>query len=474
MNSKKQFLIILTFFSIGTAIAQSTDDLFNILIQKGLIKQTEADSIRANYAINQQAKPKDKTFQIDLQIKNRFEYRDGYGSIPTDATVPAAFVNQRSRLNFSYQHGDAFNTVLSLQDARVWGSHDPRGLDGTIQLFEGYVEPFITPNFSIRIGRQRIVLDNQRLFAENEWRVNANAHDAINFRYYKGKISLELIGAFNQTSERIFGTDYSPNQLSLTPANATPSAWTNYKTLAVSYVKYEFTPKFTATSIVAADGYQSKTNSEKTVWRLTYGGRLEYTYGNWYATTSGYIQSGRNNTEKSLKAWYVQPEIKFNKTNSISIRLGAEIMSGDNGTIGNVDHNFVPLYGVAHRFNGFLDLFTKFPADLNNAGLVNPYLYLTKVISPKWEVSSNSHLFYTQKTAILTPNQKLSKFMGYEHDLVIGYKPNNYTHVETGFAFALPTETMTAIKKSGDAGKIPTWFYVQLKFTPRIFKTVFN
>lgn len=474
MNAKKLLLTIIAFICIGLSHAQTSDDLIKLLITKGLIKQTEADSIRADYAISQQIKPKDKSFQIDLQIKNRFEFRDGYGSIPTTTTVPAAFVNQRSRLSLSYQHGNSFNTVFSLQDVRVWGSHDPRGLDGTIQLFEGYIEPFITPNFSIRIGRQRVALDNQRLFAENDWRVNANAHDAINFRYYKGKWSSELIGAFNQTSEHLFGTDYSPSQLSLTPANATPSTWTNYKTLAVNYIKYEFSPKFIATSILAGDGYQSKTNTEKTVWRFTSGGRLEYTHGNWYATTSGYYQSGKNYNDITIKAWYLQPEIKYTIPNNTIIKLGAEILSGDQGTIGNVDHNFVPLYGVAHRFNGFMDLFTKFPSEINNSGLANPYLFFTKKINSKIEISSNSHLFYTQQTAITTSNQKLAKFMGYEHDLVVGYKSNSYTQIESGFAFALPTETMTAIKKSGDSDKIATWFYLQIKFTPRIFKTVFN
>lgn len=375
------------------------------MIQKGFVKQKDADSIRANFVKTQEENPKNKTFQVDLQIKNRFEYRDGYGSIPTDETLPTAFINQRSRLNLSYQHGESFKTVFSLQDARVWGSHDPRGLDGTIQLFEGYVEPSITPHFSIRIGRQRIAFDNQRLFAENDWRVNANVHDAINFKYHKGKLNSELIGAFNQAAERVSGTDYTPTELSLTPGNATPSTWTNYKTLAVHYTKYEFSPTYTATSILAADGYQSKTNAENILWRLTYGGRLEYKSGKWYATANSYYQSGRNNNDKTIKAWYLQPEIKYTIPNSTSVCLGTEILSGDNGTVGDVDHNFVPLYGVAHRFNGFMDLFTIFPTDLNSSGLVNPYLFVTKTISPKLEISSNSHLFYTQKTTTTTINK---------------------------------------------------------------------
>lgn len=474
MNTKKSLYIVITFFTIGISSAQTSDDVLNLLIQKGLVKQNDADSVRADYAIKQQEKPKDKTVLVDLQIKNRFEVRNGYGSLPDQNTVPAAFVNQRSRLNFNYQHGNSFNAVFSIQDVRIWGSHDPRGLGGTIQLFEGYVEPYLSPNFSIRIGRQRIIYDNQRLFAENEWRVNASAHDAINFRYYKDKLSTELVGAFNQTGERLFGTDFTPAELSITPGSTTPAAWTSYKALAVNYLKYEFTPSTTATTIITADGYQDAINKEKIFWRFTYGGRLEYKKDRWYATASGYAQTGRNNIGKTLDAWYIQPELKYSIPENVSVRLGAELLSGDNGKVGLVDHNFVPLYGVAHRFNGFMDLFTKFPGDLNNAGLFNPYLFISKNINTKLEISSNNHLFYTQKAFVNSFNKELNKFMGYEHDLLVTYKPNNYTNIEGGFSFALPTDTMTAIKKSGDSSKIATWAYIQVKFTPRLFKNTFN
>ncbi len=474
MKTKKLLLTLIAILTYSISNAQSSDDVFNLLIQKGLVKQTEADSIRAEYAIKQQEKPKDKTLIVDLQIKNRFEYRNGYGGLPDQNTVPAAFVNQRSRINFNYQHGNALNAVISLQDARVWGSHDPRGLGGTIQLFEGYVEPYLSPNFSIRIGRQRIMYDNQRLFAENEWRINAGAHDAINFRYSKDKLSTELVGAFNQTGERTFGTDFTPAELSITPGSTTPATWTNYKALVVNYLKYDFTPNTTATTIITADGYQNAVSREKTYWRFTYGGRFEYKKDRWYATASGYVQTGRNNIGKTQDAWYIQPELKYTIPENLSIRLGAEVLSGDNGKVGLVDHNFVPLYGVAHRFNGFMDLFTKFPSDLNNAGLVNPYIFISKNINSKLEISSNNHLFYTQKAFVNATKEELNKYMGYEHDLLVTYKPNSYTNIEGGFSIALPTDTMTAIKKSGDASKIATWAYIQVKFTPRLFKNTFN
>ncbi len=65
MNTKKLLLLLIAIFTYGISNAQSADDVFNLLIQKGLVKQTEADSIRAEYALNQQViKEKQKTFGV--------------------------------------------------------------------------------------------------------------------------------------------------------------------------------------------------------------------------------------------------------------------------------------------------------------------------------------------------------------------------------------------------------------------------
>jgi len=65
MSTKKILLILIAFFTIGIANAQSSDDVLNLLIQKGLVKQNDADSIRADYALKQQdVKEKQKLFNV--------------------------------------------------------------------------------------------------------------------------------------------------------------------------------------------------------------------------------------------------------------------------------------------------------------------------------------------------------------------------------------------------------------------------
>jgi phosphate-selective porin OprO/OprP len=65
MKTKKILLILVSILTYNLATAQSSDDILNLLIQKGLLKQNDADSIRADYAIKQQeSKEKQKTFGV--------------------------------------------------------------------------------------------------------------------------------------------------------------------------------------------------------------------------------------------------------------------------------------------------------------------------------------------------------------------------------------------------------------------------
>ncbi len=484
MKTKKYTLTIITLtYFIVSATAQTNEDVLNLLIQKGAITQADADSLRAESAIKEQETPKDKTFTIGAELRTRAEYRNGYRNLipASDTAVPAFFTNQRTRLLFTYEQKNKFILHTSIQDVRVWGQADPRSNNASLQVFEAYGEVFFpNPKFSAKLGRQKIALDNQRLFAENDWRVNANSHDAANFKYSGDKLSSELIFAFNQTSsnngqvnqpngEPLFGTTYNPG-------------FTTYKTLAVHYLKYKISDAFTLTTINAADGYQKPLSREGIYQRYTDGGRLDFEKGKIYVTFSGYYQSGTNSTGTNINAWYLQPEVKYNNPDNLSIRLGAEVFSGNNGEKPSAsDHNFVPLYGVAHRFNGNMDFFTTFPGDLNNAGLINPYLFFTKNAGKKVQFRSDFHLFLSENNFVnavkynkKTIPETINPYLGYENDLGVVFTPKSYIKIDLGFSYAIAKQSMAIIKKGGNADYTPTWAYVSVTFKPQLFKSIFK
>ncbi len=407
----------------------------------------------------------DKQVSMDLDFRPRAELRNGYQQLPNDTTRASFFINQRVRLGLNYQVEKHFGFRFSIQDLRVWGQQDPRSTTpSTLQVFEAWVEPYLYKNFSIRIGRQKLSFDNQRLFAENDWRISGCTHDAINFRYYDTNISSELALAFNQSSEQIFGTNYSPD------------GFTNYKFLAVDYFRYRPADKFILSAINASDGYQQKNNTGKINYRFTNGGRIEFENKSFYMTFSGYYQWGKDPSGKSLSAWYMQPEIRYAIPAGITFRAGTEVFSGNStGSTITTDHSFVPLYGTNHRFNGSLDLITKFPTDIGNAGLVNPYLSIMQNFGKNIELRGDFHSFHSYGTYV-KDGTSYKKFLGIENDWTITYKPDNTTKLEGGISYARMSESFEVIKNAGHGShnKTPLWFYFQVSFKPRLFSVSFN
>ena len=459
---KLSTLLVILFFLTVDIYSQTSNDILNLLINNKTISQAQADSIRAENAILQQSSLADKKLKIDFEFRPRTEYRNGYQQLRNDTTVGAFFTNQRSRLSASYSLNNRFNLQFSVQDLRVWGQQDPKSTSATLQVFEAYAEPYLTDKLSIRIGRQRLVYDNQRLFAENDWRLSGATHDAFNIRYYSSRISTELALAFNQTSERLFGTDY------------TPSGFTNYKFLAVHYLKFNPIKYITVTGLNSTDAYQDKSKTEKLYFRYTLGGRIEFEKNFLYATFSGYYQGGQNSTGKNLSAWYIQPEVKITLQSGTVARIGVEVFSGDNnGVTTSTDHSFVPLYGVAHRFNGNMDLITKFPTDVRSAGLINPYLFLIQPVQKKFELRADFHTFSLQRDFYVS-NKKIDRYLGFENDLIVSYKPNAVTKIDVGFAYLIPTESFAIIKTSGNSKYDLSWAFISLTFKPVLFQTNFK
>lgn len=411
----------------------------------------------------------EKSLTLTAELRVRPEFRHGYQNLypKSHDTTASFFVGQRTRLNLLYKQ-TGFDFFVSLQDVRVWGAINPRnGQNAPLYFFEVYAEPHFGAHWSMRIGRQKIVYDNQRLFSENDWRNTGNSHDAARFIYQKKNLNTEFLAAFNQSAENVFTTNYQP------------VGFTNYKYLLVHFLKWKPTELFNVTMLNTADGFQSSNplKYRSTFGRYTLGGRLEYTFPNFYVTTAAYYQTGKDSSGKKLSAYYLQPEFKY-FTKKYFIRLGAELISGTPPGEKIISHNFNPLYGTAHAFNGHLDLFTAFPRDVNGAGLINPYLMLGLNLKD-WSFKMDHHLFFTQQATYNNWGESNHRFLAYENDYRIAYAANSHTNIELGGGWGSGNPSLVFVKypnvtQSELYSTQPFFAYCSLKFVPTLFKTNFK
>ena len=390
-----------------------------------------------------------KQIKVDLEFRPRTEFRYGYHQLRNDTSSPAFFTSNRSRINLSYtQHWFKFYT--SIQDERVFGQYGQKSTNSSLGVFEAYVDAYFNNHWYIRIGRQAVELDNKRLFSKANWDQYSRAHDGFNLVFKNKKILSETMLFFNQTGTPNFGTDF------------TPTTFSNYKFLGLNHFKINLSKSLNLLTINAYDGYQSLTNPKVMYMRGTSGGRLTYHNKLFTITMSSYYQYGQLQSGNKISAFYFQPEVKVQLL-KFSSKIGMEYLTGDDPKFSSTSNSFVPLYGVAHSFMGHMDYFTKFPRDVNSGGLITPYLLLQYDLNKKLSLKADAHIFMLQSTILDKGLNSINPYLGFENDLSIRLKINEYTTLDYEIAYILPNKSMETLK-GGDKELLPVWSYLMITF----------
>ena len=172
--------------------------------------------------------------QITLsgQLRPRFEFRDGYGTLEPKTGKSAALITQRSRIVFNYKWNKLiFHTAI--QDVRVWGQDASTisNADGNkLGVHEAWAEILLANKsdsmfqksfldyLSLKIGRQELIYDDSRLLGNLDWVQQARRHDALVLKAIENGWHFDLGAAFNQNTDAINynGTYYTPANVSAT------------------------------------------------------------------------------------------------------------------------------------------------------------------------------------------------------------------------------------------------------------------
>ncbi|MFZ0597572.1 MAG: alginate export family protein, partial [Flavobacterium sp.] len=135
---------------------------------------------------------------VNLQIRPRFEYRNGYKALIPYGTESTSQISQRSRLNFNYKQED-LTVKLTLQNTRTWGDVTPTATkdQNGVAVFEAWAQYDFTKKWSARMGRQVLSYDNQRILGEQDWGTQAQSHDALTVSFHPENHQLDLGIAYN-------------------------------------------------------------------------------------------------------------------------------------------------------------------------------------------------------------------------------------------------------------------------------------
>ncbi|MDO8927960.1 MAG: porin [Bacteroidota bacterium] len=152
MNKLLLLIIVFVVFAL-TSKSQSTDDILNVLVQKNLIAQKEADSIRAEAAIATQANlTKVKAFPVNASKKISLT---GYSQIRYQALEQTGAIDgfdiRRARVD------------LKGNISPYWGYRLQFDLAGSPKLIDAYAELKVNDYLNITFGQAKIPFSLENL-----------------------------------------------------------------------------------------------------------------------------------------------------------------------------------------------------------------------------------------------------------------------------------------------------------------------
>lgn len=419
------------------------------------------------------------------QFRERTEARGGQGTLLQNGKKGALFTSQRTRLNVGFA-GYRYKVYASLQDVRVWGQdastinrYTTDANDGLL-LHEAWGEIMLNDtistiqNLSLKIGRQEIAYDDQKVLGSLDWLQQARRHDAIILKYANKGWVADFGVAFNQRAELNSGTLYN-GQPGTYPAG-TNAIGHAYKSFQYAYIGRKFF--FGDMSFLFFKDDFSKFTGSVAAPTIIEGVNSRTTTGIYYNVNptrklnlngSFYYQGGHDKVGKTISAKLGSLTATYQFGRKLFLGAGADYLSGTDGTtVATQNNQFDPLYGTPHKFWGTMDYFYV-ASPFGAQGLLNYFVKAKYVASDNLSLFLDVHGF--ESAADIAGG--LDKYLGTEIDFTARYNFTKIINIEAGYSLMAAKNTMAsaAVKNVVNPKLTAQWAYVMLKISPNFLNT---
>ena len=409
---------------------------------------------------------KEHFFTLSGQLRPRFEYRNGAYQALQEGEEPAILVNNRLRLNMDYRFRQDLQLYVSLQQVNIWGQAPQiQVIDrtGGLSVFEAYAALPLGGDFDLKLGRQQIVLDEDRIFGSLDWHPAGRAHDAvyINWRPVEN-LYLRSFFAFNQNyldgkaaTDKINGNVNNPKGQYFTPGQP-------YQHMEALHAHYAFTPDQKLSFLFANLGLRNNDRADYNMqtFGVHYRGRSQdLSYG-----AEAYLQTGKNNIGATKEAYLLAAMVGYKFLPTLSATMGIDYLSGNNSpdTSGK-DKVFTPFSGTNHKFYGFMDYY--YVSYTPQVGLFNPYISATLKTSEKGNLYAAGHYFRSAGKI-----DGKSRNLGVEADLVYTHKLQPFASLQVGYSVHKVSGSYNTLRGFSATRPWQDWFWCSININPTMLK----
>ncbi|MEX2514293.1 MAG: hypothetical protein WD398_15420 [Cyclobacteriaceae bacterium] len=405
-------------------------------------------------------------FNLDGQLIQRAEYRNGFSKLIQQGQSPAGFIAQRARLQAGYQ-SEPINFYMSIQDIRVWGNTPQVKLSDTfLSVHEAFAEMPIGETWKIKLGRQELNYDNFRFLGNLDWALQGRAHDFALIKHEKNNRKIHFGAGYNQDAARLSGNLFTTgNQYKYAQMVRYENKWEN---LQLSFLFWN-------------DGRQSierdnmgNVIEDRVYHRQTLGiPMFKYQFKNTLLSGFYYHQFGKDSWGRTTNGF----DFNFQATQQVPLKeenkklrlaVGLEILSGTPTNDLSDNKSFSPLYGTNHLYNGYMDLFYVGGTHENNVGLNDIYLKVRHDFNPSFFIQTDAHIFssFADVYTNFVSGELMDHHLGTEIDLSFGLLFNKAISLQGGYSQFLHTDTMEVIQTNGSLNSNQNWAYLMLIVRP--------
>lgn len=313
-----------------------------------------------------------------LEVRVRYETVDQANFAETASAFTA-----RTRLGWESGAWNGLKGLVEFEDVRQLGPEDYNSTLNGKAVYPVIADPEVTelnrlqlswtPNktFSGTLGRQRIVLDDQRFVGAVGWRQDEQTFDAVRADVSVGKLKATAawLGAIN----RVFGegADWDSDSWIVNAAYAGPDA-------------------FKPTAFVYALDFDNAAANSSVTWGVRVAGRgkagaVALAYAASYARQSDYAS---NPADFDLDYWMVEGSATYGIA---TLKANFESLEG-NGAKG-----FATPLATLHAFQGWADVFLATPANGIEDASVSLALAPRITALPKLQFMVVAHSFQAQR-----------------------------------------------------------------------------
>ncbi len=389
---------------------------------------------------------------VDAEFRPRTEYRNGYQLLRTSDTEPAVFTSQRTRISLGYE-SEGYEIKVSGQDVRVWGDTEQLQDNANVNIHEAWARVNLSEQLGLKLGRQELVYDDQRLLGSVNWTQRARSHDAlvVQFSDPEPDLRIDLGGAYNQEAQKVFGNNYALN---------------NYKVLSYLWMQKTF-GHVDASALFLTDGFERQTG--QTSFRYTYGTHLNYNRQRLHVSGSAYYQQGNDGSRRDISAYMLAADASYD-LDFLQFRVGYDYLSGGNASDTNPAQNtFHTLYATNHKFYGNMDYFLNIPADTRGGGLQDLHIGTNYRVTEDFNIGLTYHSFVLANEISAPQNitETLDQYLGSEFDLNFSYQFTDEITFKMGYSTLFGSSSLDRLQLRN--GKTPQhWGWAMVVLTPEI------